>query len=751
MPATAAGAPDSDKGWVTRASVHLVVTLRWWVVAFWVAACMGTWFFLPPLGETGGNDDLKGLVPVDTPAVATELRSVELFGFPLVGRTVVVQRDPGGMSVFAQARTVVSAVAATADPPGNMKALRGALPVTNALGVFPGSREADTTSLTYLLFEPQVTLGVQTRTAERYARTFLTDPDDAVVGVTGSVPARAKQGDLIREALPLVETLTLLAIVSIVGVALRSVVAPLIAVLATGVAYVIVLRLSGAVAAAAGVATPSELEPVIVALLLGIVTDYTVFFLAGLRRQLGADLSRLEAARAASLHFLPIVAVAGLAVAAGTAALAVAQSPFFRALGPALVFTVVIGLVVALTLVPALMAILGRWCFWPGKVRSPGARRRPRRWAALVAGLAHSRRRAGVVVGLSVVGLAAAALPLLGLGLGVSFVGSLPADSGVRAAAAAARTGFADGILSPSTVLLEGERLDQQRGRLATLEQLIEQQPGVAGVLGVSDIPRPLDENVLITGDGGAARLLVIFDDPALGADGIGSMVDLQQRLQLLILVSGLNDVSVGVAGDTAAAAYIVRQTKDDMVRIAVAALAANFLMLLLFLRAPVAALALLAGSVITLAASLGITSLVFEQLAPGAGLTFYVPFAAAVLLLAFGSDYNIYAVGNIWEETLRRPLPAAIIAAMPGTVATLMVAGLALAASFGLLGVVPLLSFRQLAFVMFLGILLDVLVVRSLLVPALLTLLGRAGAWPNKRLMDRLSGDGAGAGDVRR
>jgi RND superfamily putative drug exporter len=346
-----------------------------------------------------------------------------------------------------------------------------------------------------------------------------------------------------------------------------------------------------------------------------------------------------------------------------------------------------------------------------------------------------------VVVGLCVVGLAAAALPLFGLGLGVSFVGSLPADSGVRAAATAARTGFADGILSPSTVLLEGADLDRKRPNLALLEELIEQQPGVAGVLGPSDVPRPLDRDVLVTEDGGAARLLVLLEDPALGADGIAALVGVQQRLPLLILTAGLSDVTVGIAGDTAAAAYIVQQTRADMMRIAIAALVANFLMLLVFLRAPVAALALLAGSVITLAASLGIASLVFEEVAPGAGLTFYVPFAAAVLLLAFGSDYNIYAVGNIWEETQRRPLRAAIIAVMPGTVATLMVAGLALAASFGLLAVVPLLPFRQLAFVMFLGILLDVLVVRALLVPALLTLFGRFSAWPSRRLMDRLSG----------
>jgi RND superfamily putative drug exporter len=180
----------------------------------------------------------------------------------------------------------------------------------------------------------------------------------------------------------------------------------------------------------------------------------------------------------------------------------------------------------------------------------------------------------------------------------------------------------------------------------------------------------------------------------------------------------------------------VVEQTRDDLLRIAVAALAVNFLMLLLFLRAPIAAAYLLAGSLLSLAAALGLTMLLFDTLTPGAGLTFYVPFAAAVLLLAFGSDYNIFAVGTIWGRARTRPLPDAITETMPGVVTALLVAGLALAVSFGLLAAVPLVPFRQLAFAMFVGIMLDVLVVRSLLLPAALVVVGRWSTWPRKEAL---------------
>ncbi len=736
----AAGPEPTDRpggSRLARGTARLLVVLRWWVIGFWVCVSLGAWFVLPALGDADRSGGLGGLLPRDTPAITAEVRSVELFGFPLSGRTTLVQRHADGLSPYAQGRTVVSAVGATREAGPRLRALRGALPVTNAMGAFPSSRERSTTALTYLLFEPEVSLGTQRRTAARYAEEFF-GPRDHFVGVTGSVPARAEQGDIIRDSLPRVEALTLAAIVIIVGVAFRSVVAPVIAVLATAVAYVVTLRLSAGVAELFGVATPSELEPVIVALLLGVVTDYTVFFLAALRRQLRNGHDRLEAARRATVDYGHIVLVAGLAVAAGTAALTVAESLFFRALGPALVFTVLVGLVVAMTLVPALMAVLGRWSFWPSHPRPTemsGARQRAGRRKAVLGAIAHRRRVAAAVLVGTVAALGLAAVPLSGLGLGVSFVGSLPADSGVRVAADAARTGFSAGILSPTTLLIEGEGLDGRRRELNALGELVERQPGVAGVLGPGDTPRRLEADVLVRDDGTAARLLVVLEDPALGAAAISSVARLQEQLPGLVTSSGLGEVSTALAGDTAAAAFIVEQTRGDLLRIALAALGANFLMLVAFLRAPIAAAYLLAGSLLSLGAALGLTMLLFGALVPGAGLTFYVPFAAAVLLLAFGSDYNIFAVGTIWERARTRPLPEAIEETMPGVVSALLVAGLALAASFGLLSVVPLTPFRQLAFAMFVGIMLDVLVVRALFVPAAMSVFGRWSAWPRKGL----------------
>jgi len=733
---------------------RFVVAARWWIIAFWAAAVVVSLTVLPSFGEgSGGSDGLKGLLDTDTPSVQTELRDFELFGFPLSSRTVVVQRDKDGLSPYTQARTVVRAVGAVKGQSGAVPHLRGALPITNTRGLFPGADERSTTALTYLLFDPDTSLSRRTRGAEQYADLYFA-PRDHVVGITGSAPARRQQGVIIRDALPDVEAVTLLAIMLIVGVAFRSVVAPVVTVLTAGVAYVATLRTTGAATALFDIASPGELEPVIVALLLGVVTDYVVFFCSSLRDAVvagdprgvsGADQVRArvrETTVAAIARSGPIVAVAGLAVTAGTATLLVARSPFFKALGPALAFTVTVGLLVAITLVPAILAIVGDHVFWPTRPRPAHARG----WRALtrlrapswprrpVRAIAGSRRVAGTVLGTATVGMALGAALVTNLSIGSSFVSSLPGDSSVRLAAESAQEGFAKGILSPTTVLLEGKDLDRERAALSVLGADLARQPGVAGVLGPGSQPLPVEANVLVSADGGAARFLLILDTEPLGAAAVAAIDGLQRRLPEMLVDSGLAGTTVGLAGDSLTASALVQQTKDDLVRIAVAALAANLLMLLLFLRSLWASVVMLGFSMLSLGATLGITSALFEWLLPGQGLTFYVPFAAAVLLLAFGSDYNIFTVGHVWEDSEGRTMSAALNHSLPSSVGAVTTAGVALATSFGLLALVPLVPFYQLAFAVALGIALDVFVLRLLVVPCVLTLLGRHAAWPSKR-----------------
>jgi RND superfamily putative drug exporter len=707
------------------------VRLRWPIVLTWAVVAAVSVLWLPPLPET--DSDLKGFASATNPAIQVEQRSFELFGFPLSSRTSIVQRDQDGLSVYAQAEAVLRAAALSAGEYDT--SLLGALPVPNTFGAFPGSRERGTTVVTYVFGNPETSFGSQRRAAERFAREHLTDDDDdAYVGVTGSVPARNAQYHLIHDHLHQVELATVLAVALILALTFRSVVAPLVALITVAVAVTVTLGAAGLAGRFLGITVPPDLRPLIVALLLGVVTDYCILYLSGMRYQLQTG-GGGRAAQRATADSGPIVAVAGVTVAAGTAALLIARSPLFSGAGPTLGVTVLIGLVVSITLVPALMSMLGRWTFWPS---------RPHTWSATAADearpgratrLVTERRTAVFAAAGCVAVLVLTALPVLSLRLGLGFIQSLPDEHAVARAAAHAQQGFAAGILSPTELLLEGRGVGREPARLARLGRALEDQPGVAGVLGPADVPElPIDVDVLTTAGGDAARFLIVYDSTPLGAQATEDLRELRDRLPSLLEQAGLSGARAGFGGDTALSAGLVDATTDDLLRITVTALAVNLLMLVLFLRALVAPLYLLACSVLALGSALGLTTLVFQGLLDHDGLTFYVPFTAAVLLVSLGSDYNVFAVGHIWQLAEHRPLQDAMRTAIPQSTRAITAAGVALAASFGLLALVPLDAFRELGFAMAVGILIDVFVVRALLVPSVLTLVGRRSGWPSRR-----------------
>ncbi|MCU1433016.1 MAG: hypothetical protein JWP95_2121 [Actinotalea sp.] len=718
----------SQRIWYGYARV--VVTLRWVVITAWVGGAVASALLLPPLGADG--DDLEALGAGDA-SFAAEQRSAEIFGFPLVSRVLMVQHDADGMAPLAQAEAVLRGVALSQGKYDTD--ILGAIPVPNTPGAFPATASENTTVVTYLFIDPTTNFFVQQDIAEEFALEQLDDEADAYVGVTGSVPARAAQGTVVTEWVHVVEVATLLAILIVVALTFRSIAAPLVTLFCVGTAVVVTLGVAGSLARMLGVSVPADLRPLIVALLLGVVTDYCIFYLSGLRTRFAEGHERLEAARLATASFTPIVAVAGFTVAAGTASLIVARSGLFRGFGPGLALTVLLGVVVAITLVPALLAVVGRRAFWPTDpsvaVASDSPRARPSLLTRLV-----TRKGTAALVALACIGaLATAAVPLRQLELGLGFVQSLPANDPTSRAATAAAEGFAPGILSPTELLLEGEGVGADPEALTRLGGVLGEQPGVAGVLAPGGSPIEEEVDLLVAPDGNAARFLLVLDSSPLEATAIENLSALQERLPDLIEGAGLGPVELHLGGDTALAGGIVESTTDDLLRISIAALAANLLMLVLFLRAVVAPLYLLASSLLALSATLGITVAFFQGFHGQDGLTFYVPFAAAVLLLSLGSDYNIFAVGRVWQLARQRSLGQALTVGVPQSTRAITAAGLALASSFGLLALVPLRPFRELGFALAVGILIDVFLVRALLVPSLLTLVGPVSGWPSKRL----------------
>ncbi|GLZ53392.1 MMPL family transporter [Actinomycetospora sp. NBRC 106378] len=730
-------------------------TRGWWAVLALVV--VGVWLAvtqLPSLASVGGDGGVS-FVGEDAPAVEAQARALQIFGLPVLTRIAVVQRDPDGLSPEAVNRAVRRALDASqpalagrpAPPllfalplvdgvPANLPA--GIAPDSEALGrAFdtlppPGAR-GPTTVVTYLFTDPTANPYVQQQVARDYAAR-IDRPDDHLSGVSGLIPFQLEQGNVVNRHLTAVEIASVLAVALVVAVVFRSFAAPLVTLVTAGASYLVADRVVGLAAELSGVSAPGQLQPVLVALTLGVSTDYSILFLSGQRARLRRAEGGPEAARGATEDYLTIVLVAGVTVVAGVAALSAAETSVFRAFGPGLALTVATTLVVSVLLVPALMGLFGRVMFWPGLRRPPtGEPAEPRsRFVELL------RRRPGVApvtVALVVVVLALATVPLAGLRESVSPMRSLPADDPVRTAWEDAAAGFAPGILSPTQLVLTGPGLADRRAELVALQRALLATPGVAGVIGPGtvDLRRPdAPFSVFTAADGDAARVLVVLDTDPVGAQAIAELRDLEQRLPAMLTGVGLGGVQVATAGDTAIGLGLVDSARGDLVRVALVVALVDLLLLVLFLRAVVAPLYLLLCSALVVGASLGLTTLLFGQ---SSGLIFFVPFAVGALLASLGSDYAVFGIGDVWSEARTRPLGEALSVAVPRSNTAIGAAGVTLAASFGLVAIVPLDSFRQLAFAMAFGVLLDTFVVRKFLIPAFITWVGPASAWPSHRL----------------
>lgn len=707
---------------------------RYLIVLAWIGVTIAAYRLLPGIPAEGGEVGI--LAPDNSAALRVEQRSYALFGFPLLGRTAIVQRDPAGLSPGARARVIERAARLNAHQYPDVAPIAGALPVINIPALFPFAGENTTTAITYLFYAPDLSLYYRDSLAEQFVHDHITEPGDALVGATGVVPARTAEAKAINAALPQVEIATVLLIAALVGFTFRSFGAPVLTLAAAGVAYTLALRIVSLAGRRFGIAVPIELEPLLVVLVLAICTDYAVFFLAGTRQRLIAGSERVRAARTAALAYAPIILTAGVTVAACTACLLAARLGFLRDLGPALALSVLIALTVTMTLVPACLAIAGRLILWPGlRVATEDPESAPHNQSLHLRLIALTTKRptalmiAAICVALLVIG----SLGLGRLALGLSLVRDLPAPSEEARAAEAASLGFAPGIISPTLILVEEPDIVRHQGALAQMEGMIERQPGVAGVIGPREQPTGEAYGAIFSRTNDAAQLIVILNDDPYEARAVATVRSLEERLPVLLQAVGLSDAHAGVAGDTAVANETISGVRASVLPVAAAIVLVILILLALLLRSLVAPFYLLAASALAVAAPLGLTALFFQRLLGKQDLGFYVPIGIGVLLLALGSDYNIFIVGDIWEEARAYPLREAINRAVPRATHAINIAALTLSASFALLAIVPLTTFRQFAFAMAVGVLIDSFLVRTYLVPSLITLVGKTSFWPRK------------------
>jgi RND superfamily putative drug exporter len=455
--------------------------------------------------------------------------------------------------------------------------------------------------------------------------------------------------------------------------------------------------------------TATSLLPVV---LFGVGTDYIVFLMFRYRERLRTGDEHRPAMAAGIGKVGEAVVASALAVAVSFSAMLFSQLAPFRVLGPALGLAVLVMLLAALTLVPAVFTVLGR------RLSRRRSWRRPARDGVATRVAAAVVRRPGPVVVLTVALLGG--LAYFATGYHADYDQS-PFQKGSEAATGYAdlTSGFPTGMLSPVQILVADDAGTLAPDTLSPYAQRLAHLPGIAS----GGVAR-------IAPDGHTAEIdLVLTDNPT----GSSALRTIRQTVRPMAHAHAPAGTVALVGGTTAAYADIAEAVDRDMKVIFLVAGLAIGLILVLMLRTVASPLYLMGSVVLGFAATLGATVLVFQRAEHLPGVQFQVPLIVYLFVASIGTDYNILMISRVREElrdgaTPRQATRAAIGHAGP----TVAAAGVVLATSFGVLGFSTITA--QIGLPVAIGVLLSTFVMAWLLVPALTVLLGRVAFWPTRQ-----------------
>ncbi|GII77429.1 membrane protein [Sphaerisporangium rufum] len=438
-------------------------------------------------------------------------------------------------------------------------------------------------------------------------------------------------------------------------------------------------------------------------LVFGAGTNYALLLIARYREQLRLHEDRHLAMSGAVRSAGPAILASSATVTLALGTLVFALSPSSRSIGLAGAIGIVTAVVYALIVLPAAMVLFGRGLFWPFAPKVGQADpTRTGLWSKV--GGAVSRRPALSAL-LSVVALAALASGIIGVQSGLSqteqFRDRVEAISGQETLSGA----FPAGSAQPVTVIARTPLAEQVRAAAA----------GVPGGPQVNVTDRTAEYTRL---------------DVVLGVEP-GTERSFQAIRDLRTAVAAVPGASAVVGGQEATDLDEREAAVRDQWVIIPMVLAVVLLVLLLLLRSVVAAILLVLTVVASFAASFGAGWFAFKHFFGFPALDLGVPLLSFLFLVALGVDYNIFLTTRAREEAAREGTRGGIVTALAVTGGVITSAGILLAAVFAVLGVLPLITLTQIGVIVGFGVLLDTLLVRSVLVPALVTLLGDRFWWP--------------------
>ncbi len=750
---------------------RFVVRFRWLVVAVWLGGTVVALAVLPGLSGVVQTQN-SAFLPADQPSVqAAQLESH--FSGPgtahtstafLVGWSGKGTLTPADQAAFTAAQTTVRRVAAVTGVTNLATSTNGKARVATVAVSTESSGSAANDAVDRI-----------NRVLGRTSFGSVARPADLRLALTGPLAISADNAAANRAAQLRTEVLSYVVILVILLLVYRSALGPVLNILPAALVLVLAGPVVGGVARAGlpvSVVTPIMMT----VLVLGAGTDYGLFLVMRFREELRLGRAPHEAVVLAMGEVGESILFAGVTVSGALCCLLVGGFGVYRGLGPSLAIGLLLMVGASLTLTPALLAIFGTATFWPsGSAVGP---HRDGLWAR-VAERGAQRPVRTLVVGVGVLGL-------LALGcLGLSVVGfsdghtSPPGSSSSRGMAVldanfpASLTDPTDFLLvfkdsvwtsphglstlaaaehelsrSPVTAEVNGP-LDPLGLRLTTDEvrlayRLLGAPKGLAATP-PSTLPPEISEayqlyraiGQYVSADGRTVRFATSLatGDPSDAASvaAVPAMRSLADQV-----AARAQAVDHGVYGIAPYSFDVQNVADSDLLQVFPLVALVIALLLALLLRSLIAPLFLLASVGLSYASALGITNLLFVHLGHQPGVNFVLPFLLFVFLVALGEDYNILVMSRIREESLlhgteRGGIRRSVVNAVGATGSTVTSAGIILAGTFGVVGVVGGNNqLQEIGTALAIGVLLDTFVVRTLLVPSMVQLLGPWTWWPS-------------------
>ena len=537
---------------------------------------------------------------------------------------------------------------------------------------------------------------------------------DRIRDTAGQVPGTsayvagpaATQADL-SDAFSGIDTLLIgvavLVVLLILLLVYRSVLLPFVIILGSVFALGLACAIAYYLAKRGTVTVDGQVQGILSILVIGACTDYALLLSARFREELAAGGPRTSALWAAWRRSAGAIAASAGTVAMGLIALLLSDLSNNRALGPVGAIGIACALLSALTFLPAVLLLLGPSVYWPARPR-PGRAGHPV-WERIAGLLARHPRRIWTSCLIVLIALAAF-MPTLrteGVPLSETFVGeatSVTAQDVLNAH-------YPGGSGDPAIVLTNAPALDQVIATAKNTE-------------GVSDV-RPHGTQVV---DGRALVDVTLSS----AADTDAARQTVQRLRDDLHAVPGADAL---VGGYTAQQADTLTAAEHDRTIIIPVVLGIIVVILIALLRSLAMPLLLVATVALNYLATLGVAALVFQHLLGFTATDPSVPLYGFVFLVALGVDYNIFLMTRAREESLRHGPRDGVLRGLTATGGVITSAGVVLAATFAALVVIPLAFLVQIAFIVAFGVLMDTLLVRSLLVPALVRDAGPKSWWP--------------------